>query len=380
MADDVGMNGETARRVIRNQDEAVHAWVVQLARDGAHIIETLEPWRRNAGWRTRPEALQALQAGMDWLFSNEPFPNLLASRELMDLASIQLALRDRPGKFKKGGVEAEIQQLLTFLTKLARCYSAGVEARSILSVPREHHPPRYAHIKDGLLARLVAEDLAAHIASGYTLDEILRTGHPYKRHVVDWRDQAVRMLEYSMPGEGVSLGLLEITHGVIDCLSLAVAKPYELGRAYLALGLIYLEEVQEKMPDYAEQSGQGASEPRVSMSFTGGNFYGGQFAAQIANIDSTIAGIVQQGGSEVADALKALERAVLSQAGLSDDQRQDLLDNVGYLAEAAQTPPERRNRGIIRSVLSALTMAAVGGEELNRAMEAWGHVLRGLLP
>lgn len=56
-----------------------------------------------------------------------------------------------------------------------------------------------------------------------------------------------------------------------------------------------------------------------------------------------------------------------------------LLDNVGYLAEAAQAPPEKRNRGIIKSVLAALTAAATSGVELSKAMDTWGAVLHKLV-
>ncbi|OIJ63647.1 hypothetical protein [Streptomyces mangrovisoli] len=116
------------------------------------------------------------------------------------------------------------------------------------------------------------------------------------------------------------------------------------------------------------------------VSISGGTFIGGQFATQIENINSTIAGVVQQGSPQLAEALQVLRQAVQDQGGLGDDERADLLDNVGYLAQAAQTPPERRNRGLVRSVLAALTVAASSGEEVRRAMEAWGGVLHGILP
>jgi hypothetical protein len=115
------------------------------------------------------------------------------------------------------------------------------------------------------------------------------------------------------------------------------------------------------------------------MNFSGGNFYGGQFAAQIANINSTIAGVVQHGDAEVARALQALEQAVLAQSGLGDGERQDLLDNIEYLAQAGQAPPEKRNRGLVKSVIAALTTAATAGTELGKAIEVWGSVLHRLV-
>jgi hypothetical protein len=133
------------------------------------------------------------------------------------------------------------------------------------------------------------------------------------------------------------------------------------------------------MPDYTEASGQDIPEAKVSMSISGGTFIGGQFAGQIANVDSTIAGIVQHGQEDMRQALLALKQAVLSQPGLDDEQRGDLLDSVEYLAEAAQAPPEKRKRGIVKSALTALKAAAIAGSELSRALDAWDAVLHKLI-
>jgi hypothetical protein len=164
-----------------------------------------------------------------------------------------------------------------------------------------------------------------------------------------------------------------------ECGNPAVPDPGALGRAHLAFGLIYLEEVQDHMTDYAEASGQAVPAPRISMTISGGTFHGGQFIANLASIDSMIAGVVHQGSSEMADALSALERAVLSERGIEDQQRRDLLDNIEYLAKAAQASPEKRNRGIIRSILTALKVAAISGGELSKALDGWEAVLHKLV-
>src|SRR5262249_28321187 len=72
---------------------------------------------------------------------------------------------------------------------------------------------------------------------------------------------------------------------------IAVGILPKIHSAYIAIIVNYLAEVQQLMPAYAEASGQKKPEPRVSMIFSDSTFYGGQFAAQIANINSTIAGI-----------------------------------------------------------------------------------------
>jgi hypothetical protein len=247
----------------------------------------------------------------------------------------------------------------------------------LVNPPADVHPPRYGTFEDGMLARLLSEDLAAQIDAGRALEASLADGARTELSVPAWTKNVARVL--SGLTKPVGEGFARLTSDVDACDHPLITDADALGLAYLALGLAYLKEVQERMSDYAEASGQESPEPRVSMTFSGGTFYGGQFAAQIANIDSTIAGVVQQGSPDVADALKALEQAVLSQEDLNEEERRDLLDNVGYLAEAAQTPPEERNRGIVKSVLAALNAAATRGVELQNAMAAWGGVLNGLV-
>ncbi|WP_162002128.1 hypothetical protein [Streptomyces violaceusniger] len=286
------------------------------------------------------------------------------------------------------------QAVLDYLDIISeRCQRKFRVRELVLDVPGQVHPPRHARVNEGMLARLLAEDIAELIEAG----EALETSSAIRVPAVDawqrewsealsglqevsavdaWQWQASKVLA-GLTAE-VSAGFSAFPRGSLSWKSHPlVADPDALSRAYLSLSLGYLKEVQERMPDYAEASGQ---EPRVSMNISGNTIYGGQFAAQIANIDSTIAGVAQQGSHEVADALKALEQAVLSQGGLDEEQRRDLLDNVSYLAEAAQTPPEQRNRGILRSILSALNVAAASGSDLRHALDNWTGVLHGLLP
>lgn len=394
-ADDEGMDGETARRIIRSQDEEVRARLRQMlaerGRKAQAVAAALRPWRNGSATtlftgRAKPEALRALADASRWASANRGLPGGLrymitvSGHEYGSLGSPEVDLhyeaRDLE-RFRQGDADAAraIENVYLLAEQIAEnCRGARIVG-SALDIPDEFHPPRYGQLLEGTLARLVAEDLADHINTGRALEERLTVGGVGETTVQSWRAKVLEST--AIP---YLLGFMDLTRGLEACESPVVTDPVVLSRAYLALGLAYLEEVQQRMPDYAEASGQAVPEPRISLSFSGGTFYGGQFAAQIANIDSTIAGVVQHGSPDVAEALKELEQAVLHQAGLDEDERRDLLDNVGYLAEAAQTPSEQRNRGIIRSVLSSLTVAAASGEELRRAMDAWGGVLHGLLP
>ena len=115
------------------------------------------------------------------------------------------------------------------------------------------------------------------------------------------------------------------------------------------------------------------------MNFYDSTLYGAQFAGQISNIDSTVAGITQSGDSEVARALQALKQAVLAQHELDAEEQRYLLDNIRHLAQAAQSPPGKRSRRIVESALAALTAAAATGTELGKAVDAWGSILHRLV-
>ncbi|MFI6434843.1 hypothetical protein [Streptomyces sp. NPDC050759] len=399
------MDGGTARRIIREQNQAapelarraqeqLKPVVAARGRKAKQVAATLSPWvGRGLTFmgRTKPEARKALVDACEWVVTHSETPldlgwpledengyGLIASGgEVFNFMSWD-GIRD-PEWFRRREFStqeefnAPARAVLAYLDIIEqRCRRKFRVCELVLDVPGQVHPPRHARVNEGILARLLAEDIAEQIGAGEALETSSAIGVPA---VKNWWTDAWKVLS-GFSGE-VSVGFSTLLRGLHQCDSPLVADPGALSRAYLSLGLDYLREVQERMPDYAEASGQ---EPRVSMNISGNTIYGGQFAAQIANIDSTIAGVVRQGGHEVADALKALEQAVLSQAGLDEDGRRDLLDNVEYLAQAAQAPPEQRNRGILRSALSALNIAATSGSDLRAALDSWAGVLHGLLP
>ncbi|MGW6600335.1 hypothetical protein [Streptomyces sp. NPDC055036] len=398
------MDGGTARRIIREQNQAapelarkaqeqLRPVVAARGRKAKDVAASLAPWvGRGLTFmgRTKPEARRALVDACKWVVIHSDTP--------MDLGwSLEGAdgyplISDGPEVFnymawdgirvpewferREFSTQAEFdgpaRAVLDYLDIISeRCRRKFRVRALVLDVPGQIHPPRHARVNEGVLARLLTEDIAEQIEAGEALETSSAIGVPA---VTTWQSDARSVLAGLA---GVSVGFDELFRGLYQCSSPLVADADAVCRAYLSLGLGYLKEVQERMPDYAEASGQ---EPRVSMNISGNTIYGGQFAAQIANIDSTIAGVAQQGSHEVADALKALEQAVLSQGGLDEERRRDLLDNVGYLAEAAQTPAEQRNRGILRSILSALNIAATSGSDLRQALDNWAGVLNGLLP
>ncbi|MBF6331747.1 hypothetical protein [Nocardia transvalensis] len=255
-------------------------------------------------------------------------------------------------------------------------------ATTVLQVPTRVHPPRHAHLRRGVNARVLEEQLAAHRTHAEQLAASMRSAAPSLPAIRLWAGEVRDLLEgLELPADRrplLAIQFQDIVKGIDAAEGPLVADPAALLRAYLALGQHYLSEVGENMSDYAEASGQSAR-GGITISISGGTVYNPQFAETITNIDSNIVTIAQHGDSDIAKALQNIGSAVLGDPGLDDERRQELLDNVEYLAQNAQQPPEKRNRGMIKSALAALNTAATAGTELGKAVTTWGEVLNGIL-
>jgi len=393
-----GMKGDDARSVIRAADEVLVQNLRRLLKErekqAHHVHNGLKPWVDNSatffGGRGKLEAIHALWHAKEWLEENDDFPGnvyyrieaenltracfygLMVGGDGLHPGSSYWELYLRNGQALNG----EIGRVATRFESMIRCCQGEI-VRPVIGVPGEVHAPRRARLHEGVSARFLVEDLAEQIETGRALRAKMTHGWTPNRDIEAWTYKTGGVLGR------LNAGCSSDIHGLVGtgkiCTNPNVPDPAALGRAYLTLGLEYLMEVAQLVPEYVEQTNE-VRPGHVSLNFNGGNFYGGQFAGKIQNINSAIAGVVQRGGSDIGEALTALEQAVLNQPGLVDEQRSDLLDHVGYLATAAQAEPEERNRGIIRTVLAALTTAAASGQHLQAAMASWGGVLHQILP
>ncbi|MFC9282826.1 hypothetical protein [Streptomyces collinus] len=399
------MDVDAAREAIRRQDrlarQELAVVLCRVAAEGDALADAVGPWlgncwRRTVGsWRD-PRALgelkggarEAVRAAADWAWEEPTTSWSEVKAVLRDLpyhppsmgsvdntrhayGAYEDAHQQRPFKTKRH-LEAAVADLHSLMKELAR--HLREPPREVLPVPEVLHPPRYGSLAKGRLARLVVGDLTAMAEEGDSLEQRLADGRAQWPEALAWIERAGSLLTATLQG---FQPFSRAEEGVRMCRSPLVPEPRVLARAHTVLVLSYLREVQALMPDYIEASGQRLPEPQVSMNFSGGTFIGGQFAARISNIHSTVAGIHQEGRTDVAEALRALESAVLADR-MDDDRRSDLLDNVEYLTQAAATPPEERNRGLTRAAVAALTTAAAGGSALNAALETWSQVLHKL--
>ena len=233
-------------------------------------------------------------------------------------------------------------------------------------------PPIHARFEDGVNGNVLLREIASLLDRGRVLRAGVATGDSDLDDVDEWGETVrERVLVLFVPN--VVDGLMPLSFPDFDSM-------YGLSRrgicqGLLAYGLNYLEELQERMPEYMEASGQAPAAPQVSVTINGGTVVNPQIAARIDIIESTISAVVQQGDNRIAEALSALERAVLAEQAVDQATRSDLLDGLQALADAARTHPEKRNRGVVKAILSTFKTAAASGPELAKAVAAWGTLL-----
>ncbi len=416
--DHTRVDPDEARQILREQArKAQDELRLVLARHASQVeavIETLIPWL-NCAWvrdndapyhiagsgytgRIKRGAYEALRVACNWAEQAEQQMETLASG-LKELEGYLRNLQIRYGNirsllpllvqaelFRFGSapllferdVDSAFQSACSLLEGQVRYVRESPPPRFLIDIPEEFHPPRYGHLNHGVLARLFAEDLATQISKGRALERSLAARTETWHSVVDWVVNVINVIDAGAP-QALQQDFRKIMSGVTGVASSLITERDLVCQAYVALALAYLNELQERMPDYAEAAGQVTPEPRTSVTISGGTFHVGQLATDITNIDSENAGVVYVTSPDLAEALEALRRAVLSQSGLDNEQRQNLLNNVDYLAQTAHSLPEKRDRGAIKTILSALKIAAISGGDLSNAMTAWGAVLHKLL-
>ncbi|MFC9965167.1 hypothetical protein ACFVH4_13085 [Nocardia ignorata] len=258
------------------------------------------------------------------------------------------------------------------LTNLVNIFREA-EPPAYLSPIQYSGAPRHGCISEGSLARLVADDLNDHLSD--LIDMYENAAEPDQGPLRQKFSTIISDLRRLEPGK-IRVTFRKNTRDVSFADVDPIGKP-QIRQAFLAIAIHYLRDVQSRMTDYAEASGQKPPQPTYSIHISGGTI-NGQVALQISNIDSSISTVVSQGNEQLAEALEAVKRAVLEDPSIPDSDRQDLIDNVEYLAEAAQATPAERNRGILRSILSTLNNAATAAPQLSQALETWGTLLGNL--
>jgi hypothetical protein len=97
----------------------------------------------------------------------------------------------------------------------------------------------------------------------------------------------------------------------------------------------------------------------------------------VQRIDVNVSQLAQAGQETIASALKNLTEAVAQSEAISDEQRSDLLDQLGELSTQATLPPEQRTKsGVLKAIVGGIgaTLQSAGG--LAEVWSTWGNSIK----
>ena len=114
--------------------------------------------------------------------------------------------------------------------------------------------------------------------------------------------------------------------------------------------------------------------PNIVYNFQNSQIANANFGTQLGPISASLTALTQKdaGTARFADALKALTESVINAPDLSESQKRDVLDNLGFLGAQAQEPPEKRKSGVLRSVLGSVPNVLTTAASLATIWQTFG--------
>ncbi len=94
----------------------------------------------------------------------------------------------------------------------------------------------------------------------------------------------------------------------------------------------------------------------------------------VESIDQTIGQLLNVGADDLGKALKALTEEI-SSSTLSEQQRNELLEQVEELGRQAILPAEQRRKGIIKPLVDSLAGVCSGAGGLAAVWQMWGPTI-----
>jgi hypothetical protein len=92
----------------------------------------------------------------------------------------------------------------------------------------------------------------------------------------------------------------------------------------------------------------------------------------IQQIDVNISKLDQTAKADVAEALRALTEAIVSDRQISVLQRSELVEQLHELSDQAPLPPDQRKTGVIRAVIAGLSSSLNAVSALATIWATWG--------
>jgi hypothetical protein len=99
--------------------------------------------------------------------------------------------------------------------------------------------------------------------------------------------------------------------------------------------------------------------------------------AQVARIDIAMKNIQNNGSEEVTKAIKALSEAVINNKEVEAIQKNQLIEQLTFLAEQAALPKNQQQTSVIKMVLKAIPATLNTLTSLNTLWVQWGQTIEG---
>lgn len=96
---------------------------------------------------------------------------------------------------------------------------------------------------------------------------------------------------------------------------------------------------------------------------------------QVKRIEVAMQHISSGGNEDVSNALKDLTEAIANNVKLEQEARNELIEQLGFLAEQAALPKDQRQSSVISIVLKGIPVAIAGAANLTTIWSQWGPTL-----
>ncbi|GHI99612.1 hypothetical protein TPA0906_14780 [Streptomyces olivaceus] len=401
----------TARRVIGDSlKEFGPRFATQAAEHAGALAEFLEHRRLR---RSTREAVDLLVRIRDWGSNASvmmvPFyvlrdPGDSACHHKIVEAVWPIAkVLDQTGRGYSWLTEASASELTPIVNDLHKGLVAFVRSPGSFPQPAlpEQHPPEFARLHEHALAETVVERILAVVAECAWLYEGAGAGNwaSVSQGLASAGDFASPLSQFLTREVGSRYETATNGFEHVEMLALGGAGRWEteferrhreetaegiaprIHAAYAVIAVNYLAEVLERMPKYAEDSGQGKRRDAVTVYGNVGAIHSEvnnshlAVAHTITSIDATTKTVQDRGQADVAAAIRALAEAVQQDPGIAEDLRAQLLDHVADVADGAVAPEEPRRISRARAAMAAISTAAGTSSQLAQAVGDWHGVL-----
>lgn len=98
---------------------------------------------------------------------------------------------------------------------------------------------------------------------------------------------------------------------------------------------------------------------------------------QVARINAAMSNIQNGGNEEVSSAIKSLTESVINNKEIESRQKEEIIEQLTFLAEQATLPKSQQQTSVIKMVLKTVPATLSTLTSLNTLWTQWGRVIEG---